>query len=209
MPRLPKDGWITGLARTPMGSFLGALKDRTAPELTRQPLYLDGPPQWHCLRVMPQREDDCEAWLDRRGVYAFHPVTVRYETHKGQRIKRVSRFIPGYVFARFPGRINWHAVHASPLVADAIRMRDGRIAALAECDLTALRAMSDRERRERERKAAAQMIRLGDRVRVSAGPFEGADVEVITLKAGRARFEIRMFGIERMVEAPVGGLVKV
>ena len=162
-------------------------------KLTRQPLYQAGPAHWHCLRVLPQREDDCEAWLDRRGVYAFHPVTVRYETIRGQRIKRVSRFIPGYVFARFPGRIVWHVVKDSPFVADAIRLRDGRIAALAECDLTALRAMSDREQREKERRAAAQMIRLGDRATIASGPFEGADVEILSLKAGRATISIRMF----------------
>lgn len=174
---------------------------------TRQPLYQDGPEHWHCLRVMPQREDDCEAWLDRRGVYAFHPVTVRYETHKGQRIKRVSRFIPGYVFARFPGLIAWHVVKASPFVADAIRMRDGRIATLAECDLTALRAMSDREQRERERRAAAQLIRLGDRATIASGPFEGADVEILSIKAGRATISIRMFsGIP--VEVALENLVK-
>ena len=177
-------------------------------KLTRQPLYQDGPAQWHCLRVMPQREDDCEAWLDRRGVYAFHPVTVRHETVRGQCVKRVSRFIPGYVFARFPGRIVWHVVKDSPFVADAIRLRDGRIAALAECDLTALRAMSDRERRERERKAAAQMIRLGDRVRISAGPFEGHDVEILSLKAGRATFRIRLFGGDIPAEVALENVVK-
>lgn len=176
--------------------------------LERPPLYVEGTPAWHCLRVMPQREDDCEAWLDRRGVYAFHPVTVRYQTHKGQRIKRVSRFIPGYVFARFPGRINWHAVHASPLVADAIRMRDGRIACLMESDLTALRAMSDREQRERERRAAAQMIRKGDRVRLASGPFEGSEVEVLSLKAGRATFSLHMFGGEIQAEVALENVTK-
>lgn len=33
MPRLATPVWITGLARTPIGAFLGSLKDRTAPEL--------------------------------------------------------------------------------------------------------------------------------------------------------------------------------
>lgn len=174
------------------------------------PLFeAEGKPGWHCLIVPPQRESACEAWLKWRGVDAFFPVRVSSRAIRGRRKQIISRYLPGYVFARFPRPIIWHRVAASPLVTDIVRMADGkRIAHLEESDLTALRAMAYRDQEERARRKAAQAIRVGSKVIMPDGPFDG-EFEVWTIDNGVARFRIRMFGGDIEAEVAIERLLKI
>lgn len=172
------------------------------------PIYTDGTPRWHCLTVPPMREKAAEMWLARHGVMAFHPVRARYQTLRGHKRRIVTRYLPGYVFARFPGPVIWHELQACSFIANAIRMQSGEIASLAECDLRVLQSMADVDEAERDRREMAKRIQPGDRVRIMEGAMEGQEVEVLKLKAGRAVFSIRLFGSDMPAEAEVERLLK-
>lgn len=171
-------------------------------------IFTAGAPRWHALMTAPQAEAKAEAWLKARGVYSFHPVTRRVVTIRGKAVSRVSRYLPGYVFARFPGEMVWHRVHACTHVHDCIRMASGQPGILRPDDLTALHAMRDRDDEAREAQRHAAMIRRGDKVRVLSGLWSGQQTEVIAIRNGKAIVQLTMFGADREVEVAMAVMVK-
>lgn len=178
-------------------------------EADARALYRPGEPRWHGVVVPPMREGQCEAWLERRGVYSFHPVTYRTVTIRGKRKRIESRYLPGYVFARFPGPAIWHRVMASLFVADAIRMSSGDPAILAPADLTNIHAMRAIDEAAEEARRNAAKIRRGDRVRMLSGIFEGEAVEVLSLDNGRVKIGMTLFGAEREADVAVDMIEKI
>lgn len=179
-------------------------------------IFGDGAPRWHGLIVNPMREDQAEDWLKLRGVYGFHPVRVRVKKIHGASRRIVSRYLPGYVFARFPGQIVAHRVIGTPFIRDMIRLADGRPAALDPHDLRALHAMRDVDEETRQAEAERRRaerdrsrVRKGDMAILLTGVMAGHHVEVLELRAGRARFNIRMFGADIPAEVDAGELQKV
>lgn len=175
------------------------------------PIYTPAPARWHALMTLPQAEAKTEAWLKARGVYSFHPVTRRVVTIRGKAVSRVSRYLPGYVFARFPGEMVWHRVHACAHVHDCIRMASGQPGILRPDDLTALHAMRDRDDEAREAQRHAAMIRRGDKVRILSGLWQdSAPTEVVEIgENGKAKVRLVMFGAERLVEVDMTAMIKV
>jgi len=174
-------------------------------------IVLPGVARWHCLNVAPQTEDKVEFWLSWRDIEAFHPVSRRFETKRGQRIEHVTKIAPGYVLARFPGPVVWHNLQDQcPQITGVLRYRRTmEPGILHQDDLAQLRRMasvaSDAERRRIE----AERISPGDMVALMEGPFSGQRVEVLSIGKGRAAFAIRMFGAEDLpASAPLSALVK-
>lgn len=170
-------------------------------------LCLDGVQRWHALIVRPQREGATVAWLRQNGAYAFYPVRRRCRVTRGRSVTIQSRYLPGYVFARFSGPVIWHRVITGLFVSDAIRLDSGHPAVLHPGDLSALHAMravdEAQEAVEQDRLAAARRICAfgrGDRVRIVGGPMEGLAVQVRELRAGSALCRLRLFGSDRDVD---------
>ena len=179
-------------------------------------VFEDGDPRWHALIVAPMREQHAEGWLRARGVYSFHPVRVRHKKVRGKARRIVSRYLPGYVFALFPGRIIAHRVVGTPFITDMVRMANGEPGRLAPKDLRALHAMrevdeqtQEAEARQRQKIKDQSRLRRGDRAVLLTGVMAGQTVEVLDLTAGRAKFSIRMFGGDIPAEADVGELQRV
>lgn len=179
-------------------------------------IFADGGARWHALIVAPMREQHAEGWLKARGVYSFHPVRVRHKKIRGATRRIVSRYLPGYVFARFPGRIITHRVVGTPFITDMIRMANGEPGKLDPEALRALHAMrevdeqtQEAEARKRRKLKEQSRLRRGDRAVLLTGVMAGQSVEVLELKAGRAKFSIRMFGGDIPAEADIGELQKV
>lgn len=170
---------------------------------------IEGDPRWHALIVVPQKEQAAEAMLARHDVYAFHPVTTRTVSIRGKRKRVVSRYLPGYVFARFPGPVIWHRLMASPLIADAVRHSSGWPAVLMPGDLEKLHAMREIDEAEEERRRQAKVIRRGDRVRILSGAFEGEEVEVLDLAGGSVRVRMCILGSELPVQIVFSGVEKI
>lgn len=172
------------------------------------PIFTVGAPRWHALMTLPQAEATTEAWLKARGVYSFHPVTRRVVTIRGKKVSRTKRLLPGYVFARFPGIMAWHAVKGCVHIAGCIRMASGEPGILRPDDLTALHAMRDRDDEEREAQRRAAIIRPGDKVRILSGLWSDEQTEVIAIRHGKAIVRLTMFGAEREVEVEQAAMVK-
>lgn len=173
------------------------------------PLAAPAPARWYGLIVTPQREAQAVAWLALRGVYGFYPVKHRTVTVRGKKLRRESRYLPGYVFAKAPGRIIWSRVQSCPFIANAIRLSSGEPATLNPADLKAIYAMRHRDDDEAEAIRQARAIRPGDRARILSGVFEGSEVEVCEIRAGDAVLRLNMFGGEVPVRIPLAGLHKI
>lgn len=166
--------------------------------------FHQGRPRWHALTVAPQREGQCERLLAAMDVEAFHPVQRRTAMVRGKRVELQTRYLPGYVFARFPGAVVWHVLRERCLmITGAVRMSSGELAILEPSDLRGLQRMACVDQAMEDRRQAALRIKAGDTVRLLSGPFEGQTVEVWDVGSGHAKFHIRMFGGEIFATAPV------
>ncbi len=182
----------------------------------RPAIYAPGPARWYALRTRPQREDQAEAWLSLRGVYAFHPVRMRQVTRAGRVREYARRYLPGYVFARFPGEPLAHAVLTCPFVVGALARQGGDWGILDPHKLQAIhsmrrvdtQAMAAREA-ERARRRARAALRPGDRVMFRAGVFAGHPSEVVDLCAdGAIRVRLNLFGREVLLAADGADLMR-
>lgn len=139
--------------------YLSIAPGDVLPPVARADLVNDGPARWHALRVAPQREDQAEDWLRRRGVYAFHPVLRRVVVRMGRRSEQQRRYLPGYVFARFPGVAVISRVMACPWITGAICLSGGEWGILDPQDLRAVHAMRATDRKARAAEAEAAELR--------------------------------------------------
>lgn len=187
------------------------------PAAVVQDLCAPGPARWHALRVRRMREDQVEAWLARHGVYAFHPVVRRRVRVRGAVRDYDRRYLPGYVFARFPGPPAVHLVMACPWITGALCRTGGEWGVLDPDGLRAIHAMRrlDADRREaqaaaRARAIQAAQLRAGDQALFRAGPLADYCAEVVELTAdGGARVQLRLFGGDVLVTARASDLVRI
>ncbi|MFC4668156.1 transcription termination/antitermination protein NusG [Seohaeicola nanhaiensis] len=169
--------------------------------------------RWYALRVPPQREDQAEAWLKRRGVYAFHPVLKRRVVRYGVEEVRKTRYLPGYVFARFPGDPVEHLVVTSPFVIGALcsdTVYGIRWGVVKPTDLRALHAMRSLDEAAEAARRCNPLLRIGGGAMFDAGMFEGQQGRVEELNAhGGAKVKLHLFGHEIVVEAEQTSLTAV
>lgn len=164
------------------------------------PLWIPGPPRWHALRCAPLREEAAAKHLRDEGIReAFYPVRTRRVTVRGRSLDRRTKFLPGYVFALFPGEPVWHRIiEGDPrrLIRGVLCRTNGEAGILHPSDLRDLRAMADRD--EREEQAARERARLkpGDVIRLG---ILDADAEVVALATYGAQVQLRLFGSDRIV----------
>ena len=178
-------------------------------------IVLPGAARWYALRVQPQREDEVEGWLHRRGVYAFHPVTERKVRLRGVARVYHRRYVPGYVFARFGGDPVVHRVMTCPWVTGALCRSDGQWGVLDPARLQAIHAMRRRDERmqqaaadDQARRRAAARMRAGDRAMFRVGPFAELPCEVVELVAdGNVRLRLSLFGRDVVVAGDACDLV--
>lgn len=176
----------------------------------RRGIFVPGDARWHALTVPAMAEDRAEAWLALRGVYAFHPVKRRASRIRGKLIERKQRYLPGYVFARFPGPAIRHRVTACPFITGAVSLPDGQWGVLDPGDLRKLHAMRGVDDAKEQARASAARINRGDRVRVLTGLVgDGQEVEVMEVSAGKVKFRLRMFGADVPAEAMLANVEKV
>lgn len=181
---------------------------QTLPPPNLPEIMKPGPSRWFALIARPQREAAAKAWLDRHGVYAFYPVTEHWTHVRGHAVKRYRKYLPGYVFAEFPGEPLWHNLWG-PFLRDVMRMSNGTPGVLAPDTLARLFAMREVDEVLEAKRKAALAIHKGDRVRVRDGVYAGWEMEVVEIStSGKAKFRVTLLG-EREVEIDVDRLKKV
>ena len=183
----------------------------------RAPITVPGTAGWYALRVAPQREGFVERWLGLRGVTGFHPVLRRRVVRFGRPRESVTRYLPGYVFARFPGEPIPHAVQALPHILGALTARDGHWARILPSDLTALYEMREKDEQIDDaraaaaaRRKAAAALRSGSGALFRSGPLAGQPCEVVEISGtGDVRVKLHLFGAVRETSAQATDLVAV
>ena len=185
----------------PKGTLLGLRPGDPAPPQIAGPaaLFVPGPRRW-VPTCAPLREDAAEAWLSRRGVYAFHPVTTRQVPVRGRAREYVRRYVPGYVFACFEGEPIPHRVLGGPFLTVVLRASNGSWGILGPDRLRRLHRMRRRdevaEQRRRQaglRRQDRERLRHGDRALFRAGPFAEFTGEVVEVEADggvKVRFDL-------------------
>lgn len=192
-----------------MTYHIGSIERANLDTWGRRAVNIPGDARWHALTVAPQKEQAAGAWLELRDVYAFHPVTRRTTLIRGKRIERESRYLPGFVFALFKGPAIYSRILDSPFITGALTMQSGHWGIIRPNDIRKLHAMRSVDEAQKAQVEEAKRIRKGDKVRVLSGLMgEGQEVEVIELRAGKARFKIHMFGADISAEADVDRLHK-
>lgn len=183
--------------------------------VTGSVLCLPGAVRWHALLVAPQTEDQTEAWLQRRNVYAFHPVTTRKVTRAGKAREYHRRYLPGYVFARFPGEAIVGDVVSCPFIRGALLRSSGSWGVLNPSELRSLHSMRklDQEakvasRLEERRLRRSRNFRKGDRALFKSGAFVEQSCEVVEVLAdGAIRLRLQLFGADVLTSANPEDLV--
>jgi transcription antitermination factor NusG len=184
--------------------------NETIPPVLAPPIVTPGESRWHCLIVYPQREAPTRIWLAEHGVEAFYPVTITKQRHRGRDISRVRRYLPGYVFANFPGEPAWWRIlgDARRNVRDVLRVHNGEAGRLHEDTLTQLQAMREVDEELEERKRVARTVRKGDLVRIKVGELVNWEVEIVDIKGPKGVFHVKLFGAEHSAEVDLANVEK-
>lgn len=186
---------------------------QTVPYAPRRLVWQDAP-RWYCLIAMPQQEGATVAWLKRKGIDAFFPVTSVAQRRPRAKIKSVMvhrKYLPGYVFARFPGEPVWHELFGiCPFIANVMRLRSGVPGILHPDDMRKISAMRAVDEEAQAARRKAMMLRKGDKARILDGVMEGWEVEVheVDTSTGKAKFRITLFG-ERETEIDMCRMEKI
>lgn len=140
-------------------------------------------------------------------------MTRRHVMRFGRQVEAVRCYLPGYVFARFPGTVLRHRVAACQMVTGAVTLCSGEWGCLDPYGLRAIIAMRkvDHARRSAEQRMrrAARRLSPGDRAVVIGGLFGEARVEVVSIEAGEVRFRVAMFGGDVLATATADQMVKI
>lgn len=167
----------------------------------RPSLFLPGEPRWHALQCAPLREEKATAHLRQHGVTAFFVVKEKHVTVRGKPMVRKQHFLPGYVFAKFPGVPVWHRVmdpeNPARLIRGVLRLSSGEPGRLRVEDLRTLRELADRDEEREEAERARSLAKVGDVVRIEAFGATGEVVEITAWGGKRVRF--MLFGAEREI----------
>ncbi len=123
--------------------------------------------RWYAVRTLPRREVRAYAQLDNQGFRAFLPQGVKTVRHARKFTTVTAAFFPQYLFVTLDlMRDLWRSINATIGVASLVMQGDvphpvphGVVETLV--DLTDARGLLQ----------FGQELQIGDRVRVTAGPF--------------------------------------
>jgi transcriptional antiterminator RfaH len=151
--------------------------------------------RWICARLELHRERVAQRFLELGGYAVYIPYMREQVIRRRRRIERVAPLFPAYGFVQLAETQGWSGVRWTIGVA-AILMGGDSPAVVPDSALDAIR--------QREKDGAVELpkngLKIGDRVRVRAGPLEGQR----GLYAGQASHErvavlLALLGSQRRV----------
>lgn len=153
---------------------------------------------WHLAQLKPGRIDRARTNLWRQGYECLMPMQAITRRRRGQLVSAQRPLFPGYLFVGVPERdANWRSINSTFGVARLVSF-DGFSPAVVHRDLIA--ALQDRSV---DGIASLGNFRLGDRVRVIAGPFADALARIESLPE-RDRIVVLVDMMGRKVRAAAG-----
>ncbi len=179
-------------------------------------IVMAGSQTWFGLRGNPQCEGKAKAWLKRHvdRSYSFFPVTKARKKMPRTSIGWVDyerRYLPGYLFARFPGEPIWNRLFDQcPFIFDVIRYteRPDTPAIIDPRSLDALHAMRSLDEENKAKAAARRTVRRGDKVNFNIAGKDYQVVEVMEIKGTLGKVKVNLLGRDEMW-VDVGDMTKV
>jgi transcriptional antiterminator RfaH len=156
-------------------------------------------PMWFCLRAEPKREHLAATALRRRfGIECFSPrLRFRKLTRRGP-VWFVEAMFPGYLFAKFVYPTQHRSVEGSHGVRGIVRFGQ-RLATLPENTVIALQSKTGAE----EVVTIDSSLKIGQRVHIVEGPFQGLEVVVTQVLPAKERIRVLLEFLGRSLEMEV------
>jgi transcriptional antiterminator NusG len=162
--------------------------------------HADDGSRWFAVWTRNQCEAKVAALLERKNVEVFLPRIQQASRRRDRRVLLDRPLFPGYVFPRFtPSREAYLAVVSTDGVARILGDRWDQLHAVPEEQIEAVRRVVAADPGAR----AVPWIRVGDRVRITAGALENLEGFVQGWRAGRARFVVSIDLLQRSVAVEV------
>lgn len=166
-------------------------------------------PVWFAFETPPRAEPRARAWLEYHDVEAWYPTEQawrRVPRGPRRRVPYERAVVPRYVFARFTGTPQWHALQQCRWLSRVIAI-DGRPLPVSESAMSEMAKVPPRLSAMRRREEEARIVRPGDEVELLDGPMQGWVVEVAEVHQGLARFLVPLLG-SAMAEVPLQRVAK-
>ena len=166
--------------------------------------FLEPAERWFAVWTRSQCEAKVEELLGRKRFELFLP-RVRVPSRRRDRHVVLERpLFPGYLFLRFaPSREAYISIASTDGVVRILGERWDTLHPVPDEQVEAVRRIVTHARGAR----AVPWIRVGDRVRIVAGPLAGLEGFVQAWRAGRATFVMSVDLLQRSVAVEVAGQV--
>ncbi len=169
-------------------------------EAERAPEELYREPRWYACYTRARHEKQVEAQLAQRGIEGYLPVLPRLRQWKDRK-KLVSwPLFPSYVFGRFT-LSGVHEVLAIPGVSTIVRAR-GFPTPIPDEEMSNVRRLVTAAGEAGVLPEVRPLIRKGEWVRVTDGPFRGVE-GVVMEQRGRRRILVGLAAIGQGVEIDI------
>jgi len=156
--------------------------------------------RWFAVWTRSQWEPRVEAGLRAKRFEVFLPRLQVPSRRRDRRVVLEQPLFPGYVLLRFaPSRAGYIGVASTDGVVRILGERWDALHPIPDADVEAVRrivAVADGVRR-------VPFIRVGDRVRIVAGPLAGIEGLVQAWQAGRTTFVVSVDLLQRSVAVEV------
>lgn len=175
---------------------------------------------WYCVRTSTRREKTAEASLKELGFDVYLPREIRWANLCHRRVETPSPLFAGYMFARLEGVDTWtaddlakarkgeavHKVMFKEVIDDGAStyvslVRTHMVSLIMEAEE---RGVFNRTLKDRPRPKRQNPYKVGDRAKVTEGPFAGFVAQVVQLNgADRVKLLVNIFGRETPADLPV------
>lgn len=156
--------------------------------------------RWFAVWTRSQCEPKVEEGLRRRGMEAYLPRVRVPSRRRDRRLVLEQPLFPGYVFLHFvPSRERYVRVASTDGVVRILGDRWDELHAVPDEQVDAVRRLVETGGGIRP----VPWVRVGDRVRIVAGPLAGLEGLVQAWRAGRATFVVSVDLLQRSVAVEV------
>lgn len=141
---------------------------------------------WYALQTKPRKERALAQTLARAGVEVYGPRIRQWRQRAGRRFREEGPLFPGYLFVRLDFASDYPRIRWTPGLVRVVTS-GGVPVPVGDPLLRRVREMEGAGSRARLR---ARSLEPGSRVRLSAGPFEGFQGQVVRHLSGGERVRI-------------------
>jgi transcription termination/antitermination protein NusG len=158
----------------------------------------DGP-NWYAVYTRSRHEKQVEAMLRRQSLETYLPLRRAWSRRQDRRVTVELPALPGYLFVRCAlyGEVRAQIKKASGVIR--VVENAGRPCAIPESQIESLRVVLAQSYDAE----AHPFFKIGDRVQVARGPFEGAEGHLIRVAPGRHKLVIAVEWVNQAVAVEI------